>query len=443
MPSALIKKRCHLRVLASTLAKSSFVRHVFAVAGGTAGAQFITVALAPVVTRLYGPETYGLQGIFMSIAGPAAAVAALSYPVAVVVPTNDEEAAALARLSLLVCVASAIALGIVFALLGPRLLAWLNATEIASFVYLIPLFVLFSTFGTVASQLATRRKRFALIGKAAVSQSLVVNLLKTAGGLVSPVASTLISANLLSGLVTGGILARGMPSDARGSISLNRKFTDCVAMARKYADFAYYRTPQVLLNSISHSLPALLLATYFGAANVGFYSLASAVLGLPAALIGGSFMQVFYPRINDAIRRGEDLAALIIRATLALAATGALPLALVVLAGPHLFRLAFGSDWEVAGVYGQWLSLWLFLQYINKPAVAAIPALGLQRGLLIYEIVSTSSKVLALYAGYAVFGSDIAAVALFSAVGSVAYAALIFWIVRHARTRTSGDLEVR
>jgi hypothetical protein len=38
--------------------KSKFVRNVAVVASGTAGAQAITMAFSPIITRLYGPEAF-------------------------------------------------------------------------------------------------------------------------------------------------------------------------------------------------------------------------------------------------------------------------------------------------------------------------------------------------------------------------------------------------
>lgn len=52
---------------AKRLTKSKFVRNVAIVATGTAGAQAITMAFAPIITRLYGPEAFGLLGTFMAI----------------------------------------------------------------------------------------------------------------------------------------------------------------------------------------------------------------------------------------------------------------------------------------------------------------------------------------------------------------------------------------
>ncbi len=148
-------------------------------------------------------------------------------------------------------------------------------------------------------------------------------------------------------------------------------------------------------------------------------------------------MQVFYPRINEAIHRGEDAKSLIIRATVGLALSGAVPFLIVILAGPTLFGFVFGNEWTVAGTYAQWLSIWIFFQYINKPAVAAIPALRIQQGLLIYELFSTGTKVLALYLGYIYFKSDVIAIALFSLLGAIAYMWLILWVIFHSGKLTT------
>ncbi len=176
----------------------------------------------------------------------------------------------------------------------------------------------------------------------------------------------------------------------------------------------------------------MLLASFFGAASAGQYAIAIAVLGMPTSLIGGSVMAVFYPRINEAIRRGENARALIVKATMGMAVTGALPFLATIVAGPILFEFAFGKEWRVAGVYAQLLALWLFFQYINKPAVSAIPVLRLQGGLLVYELISTGTKLLALWIGFAYFESEFAAIALFALFGVMAYVWLILWVIRRS-----------
>lgn len=65
------------------------VRHVMTVATGTAAAQAISMAFAPLITRFHGPEAFGLQSLFLSIVALLATLAALSYPIAIVLPRSD------------------------------------------------------------------------------------------------------------------------------------------------------------------------------------------------------------------------------------------------------------------------------------------------------------------------------------------------------------------
>ena len=412
-----------------------FVRNVATVASGTAASQVIVMAFSPLITRLYGPEAYGMLGVFMSLVGVLGGVAALTYPVAIVLPKSDADAAGLARVSIYTGLATSFLTAIVLFFFGTEILSFLKAEAISSFMYLIPAFMLIATVSAVVGQWLIRKKAFTLTAKVTVWQSLVINAIKAGMGFLYPTAAVLIVINTLGVLLSAVLMLWGlrkMPAGSRQKTDIAEPGLSAWALAKRHGDFPLLRAPQVLINSVSQSLPVIMLAAFYGPAAAGFYAIAGAVLGIPVALIGGSVMQVFYPRINEAIHRGEDARALIIKATLGLALSGAIPFAVVMVAGPLLFGFVFGAEWRVAGTYAQWLSIWLFFQYVNKPAVSAIPALGIQRGLLIYELFSTGTKVLALYLGYTVFESDVAAVALFSIFGVVAYAWLILWVIVHS-----------
>lgn len=410
------------------------------VAGGTAAAQAITMAFAPFITRLYGPEAYGIQGVFMSIAGVLATVASLTYPIAIVLPKSDTDAVGLVRLSVYIGISMSLLAAVILFFYGPEILSLVNAEGISAFMYLLPAFMLISVVGMVMRQWLIRKKLFTLTAKVTVWQALVMNTAKSGLGLVQPTAVVLIVTNTLGALLAAAMMLLGLRKTSANNHDADRiaaPRSSIVALAKRHRDFPMLRAPQELLNTVSQSIPVVVLAAHFGPASAGFYSIASAVLAVPAMLVGNSVMQAFYPRINEAIHQGEDVKGLIIKATLGLALIGAIPFAIVVVAGPALFGFVFGDEWQLAGVYAQWLSLWLFFQYVNKPAVSAIPALRLQKGLLIYEMFSTGTKVLALYLGYTVFKSDVAAIALFSVVGVAAYAWLIVWVIIHSGKLTT------
>jgi O-antigen/teichoic acid export membrane protein len=410
-----------------------FVRNVATVATGTAASQAIIMAFAPLITRLYGPEAYGLQGIFMLVVGLLTTVVALGYPTAIVLPRADSDALGIARLSVYIGVAITLAVTLLIALFGNELLELLNAQAIAPFLFLIPVAMIISVLGVVLGQWLIRKKAFKVTATYGVATTFVVNSIKTIAGVVNPSALMLIATNTFGGLLSTVLTYWGWRRVAKPARvqekSAHEPRRPLWELAKKHSDFPILRTPQNLINAFSKSLPVLLLASFFGAASAGQYTIALAVLGLPSGLIAGSVMSVFYPKITEAIDNGKDAKALIIKATLGMAATGALPFLIVLLAGPFLFTFVFGEAWRTAGIYAQLLAPWLLFQYINKPAVSAVPALRLQAGLLIYELFSTGTKLLALWLGFFIFEDDLIAVALFSGFGVIAYLWLIGWVI--------------
>jgi O-antigen/teichoic acid export membrane protein len=88
--------------------------------GGTAGAQLITVLAAPLLTRLYSPEDFGLVAVCASLLALIGVISSRRYELAIPLPDDDVEEANVAMLSLLL-----VAMTTVFQLLPqqtPRLL---------------------------------------------------------------------------------------------------------------------------------------------------------------------------------------------------------------------------------------------------------------------------------------------------------------------------------
>ena len=396
------------------------------------------MAFSPLITRLYGPEAYGIQGVFVSIAGIIGTVAAMTYPIAIVLPKSDADALGLARLSMLLAIVISLLVTLALFLFGPQILSLLNTQEISPFLYLIPASMLISVASAVVGQWLIRKKAFILTAKVSVWQSLLISSAKTALGYVHPTAAVLIVTNALGGLLSPALMLLGLrrgrknlagETETKGSEPHLSLWT----LARRHRDFPLLRAPQVLLNAASQSLPILLLSSYFGASAVGFYSIAIAVLAAPAGLIGDSVMQVFYPRFNDAMHKGEDPSALMLKATIGMGLLGLLPFSVVVAFGPFLFDTVFGSAWRTAGDYARWLAIWSFFAFVNRPAVAAIPVIRIQAIFLIYEIMSVLLRVSALYIGFTILRSDIRAVQAFSAAGAALNISLILYVIWSCR----------
>ena len=422
-----------------SLGKSKFVRNVAIVATGTAGAQAITMAFAPVITRLYGPEAFGMLGTFMAILGVLTPIAALTYPIAIVLPKSDADAKSLAKLSAILALVIAAVTAIVLLVAGDWIAETLSLGAIAGFLLLIPFAMLFSAYQQILTQWLIRKKQFKITARVAVIQALTINSAKAGVGWFHPVGAALIVIATIGHALHAALLWSGIRSRETAHPNQDESTGTIRELAKRHRDFPLYRAPQVALNGLSQSLPILMLASFFGPAAAGFYTLGRTVMGVPSTLIGQSVANVFYPRITEAAHSGENLQKLLVRATSAMAAAGVVPFGVVVAFGPWLFSFVFGAEWVVAGEYARWLALWMYFGFLNRPSVAAIATLGLQDFFLLYEVVSVALRAIAIYIGFVVFKDDVLAVALFSLSGVLLNALLVMFTLSKSKRMPASE----
>lgn len=421
------------------ITKGSFFRNVAIVATGTAGAQAITMAFAPVITRLYGPEAFGMLGTFMAILGVLIPIAALTYPIAIVLPKSDVDAKSLAKLSAILALVIAAVTAIVLLVAGGWIAEALSLGTIAGFLLLIPFAMLFSAYKQILTQWLIRKKQFKITARVAVIQALTINSAKAGVGWFHPVGAALIVIATIGHALHAALLWSGIRSRETAHPNQDESTGTIRELAKRHRDFPLYRAPQVALNGLSQSLPILMLASFFGPAAAGFYTLGRTVMGVPSTLIGQSVANVFYPRITEAAHSGENLQKLLVRATSAMAAAGVVPFGVVVAFGPWLFSFVFGAEWVVAGEYARWLALWMYFGFLNRPSVAAIATLGLQDFFLLYEVVSVALRAIAIYIGFVVFKDDVLAVALFSLSGVLLNALLVMFTLSKSKRMPASE----
>jgi O-antigen/teichoic acid export membrane protein len=400
------------------LSKKPFVRNVIIMATGTAAAQAVTMLLSPLITRLYGPEAFGLLGVFIAIVGITAPIAALTYPIAIVLPKNDKEAMGLVRLSLVIAFSISLIIAIILFCFKQPIVKLFKIESIGSFLYLIPLVILFSGFLQVAEQWLIRTKQFGIAAKVSFFYALILQGSQVILGLSFPLASVLLITSSLGHALRASLMIIGISRSGARTFNLTHK-EPIGQLAKKYKDFPLYRAPEVLVNAISQSLPILLLTSFFGPASAGFYSIGITSLGLPSQLIGKSVGDVYYPRIAEAAKNGEKLTHLLKKSTLALGIIGIIPFGLVVIFGPWIFSLIFGTEWEKAGEYARWIALWSYFGFMNRPSVMTLPVLSAQAFHLKFTTFMLISRVIVLAFAYFNFKSDLIGIAFFGVSGAI------------------------
>ena len=73
-------------------ASSEFSKNVITLFTGTTLAQALPIAVAPILTRLYTPEDFGVFAIFFSITTLFSTIVTARYELAIVLPHEPAEA---------------------------------------------------------------------------------------------------------------------------------------------------------------------------------------------------------------------------------------------------------------------------------------------------------------------------------------------------------------
>ncbi|WP_278444602.1 lipopolysaccharide biosynthesis protein [Stutzerimonas kunmingensis] len=414
------------------LTKSRFVRNVAIVATGTAGAQVITIAFSPIITRLYGPEAFGLLGIFMALLAILTPVAALTYPIAIVLPQEDAEAKAIAKLSFRVALGMAIVTVMLLLIGGEGLLGLLSSESIAPYILLIPLSMFFSACGQIAQQWLIRKQQFSITAKIAVLQAFILNSAKTGIGWFHPDGAVLVILATVGQALDALMLWLGINRSRELSENRKHERVGLTELAKKYKEFPVYRAPQELTNAISRGLPVLMLASLFGPAVAGYYVLGKKMLDVPSQLIGKSVKDVFYPKVAEAKKNKFPLRIMLWKVSGALLVVSIIPYGIVVCFGPEIFSFVFGEKWHTAGSYAVWIAVYSLAALACRPIVAAVPVVRLQRYYFFHELIFLSIRVVALLLGYFFLQSALSSVAAYSLASLLSYVVLFFVVTSKA-----------
>ena len=409
--------------------RRGFLPNVMVVMTGTGLAQVLTVCIAPVLSRLYGPGEFGQYGSFLSVAAVLSAGVTLQYSEALMLPGKDEEAASLFAAAS----CSAFALTVVFTLWVVFFPTWwlalVRVPTLTGWLWLIPLAALFAGLNQILVAWCARRKAFKRAATAQVARSLTANSAQTTAGAVGWGTQGLIGGALLGDVLANlGLLFWVVRHDG-GLLRTGAHPKQILAAARAHKDFALYSTPQNVMNAASEGAPVILLIHYFGVATGGLYAFAIRVLELPMNFILSSLRQVLFQKLSEVHNNGGDLRALFGKTTTLLLGLSLAPAAIGFVVAPWVFALVFGKEWAIAGEYARWLLIWLVPGFCNLPAALVGRILRQQRNLLLFDLGLLASRIAVLVLG-GWYLTPMQTVVAFSVVGAIFNTALILFMWR-------------
>ena len=402
------------------LPRNAFARGVTVLAGGTAGAQLLLLLSAPVLTRLYNPDDFGVFAIYISALALFGVISSLRYELAIPLPEDDSEAANITILCLILVSISSIFTSILVLLLRQPIADLLGISELSDFFWLLPISILFSGAYNIFNYWCIRTKRFSSIAVTKTRQALVTIAIQLA---------TFKLGNV--GLILGYVAGQGVGAKSLGYPAIVTEgfkqvsWQGIMSVAIRYRRFPIFSTLTGFSNTAGLQIPPLMFAFLFTPAAAGIYALSNRVLNLPMSVLGNAIGQVFFASAVEAHRLGE-LGTLVEQLHSKLAHIGFPPALLLLLLGPELFALVFGEVWREAGDFARWMSPWLYLVFVTSPLSILFVVIDRQGQGLVFQLVLLTSRIIAITLG-AWLGDFMLTIMLFAVASALCWLFFLFW----------------
>lgn len=391
--------------------QSALLRRLGTLTSGTALAQAIQLLNLVALARLYPLAEVGVYSVFAAVVATLASVALLGYEM-LIPSTADEDLAAYLQAVLLLLVPIVAGLG---------LLAWLVGYEHAG---ALVLWVAGAVAQRVAEMYNVRTNRFRWISAARLTSPLVMTLLLLTiawqqGQSVERLIAWQAAFTLALGLVWAGLtLPPAMLAQRNSPSELRRAL-------HRAANAPLYLMPSNLLNLAAYNVPVLAIGHWFGPALAAQYAYVLRFGFGPVGLVGGTLYQVFYGFLSEAARaRDRAMFDQFLRSRRHMARAAVAAALVMALAYPLFFIYVLGPEWATAG----WIAL------VFAPFFAAMLYLTpLSVVLNVFSRQHYELKSQAYYFAISVFSFGAAVLAgdpwvgfvLFSVLGCLRYALLL------------------
>lgn len=329
---------------------------------GTFLSQIIPILIAPLLSRLYVPADYGIFGLFLSIGVLINVFSTLQYSTAIVLPTKENEAETLVRLSVVIALAiSLISLAVISLVYINGRLVW--SFEMPYWIWLLPLNVLFTGLTNALTYYAIRQKKFKGISFSRIYGAISTAVISIGLGLFKFHYSGLLLGYMIGQMVSTAVLLRSCPIENLFKEDI-RKLKMIAAVHSNFPKFNLFTD---FVYSLINQIPVFMLKQVSTLSAVGHYNVSNRLLGLPVMVLSSSVSEVFRQRAAHDYNNTGSCRAILIKTTITLFSLSIIPFTVIFFFGSEIFGFVLGENWTEAGVYAQVMSLMFFFRFIVSP----------------------------------------------------------------------------
>ncbi|WP_417500422.1 lipopolysaccharide biosynthesis protein [Methylophaga sp.] len=400
---------------------------------GSGLAKVVAFLAIPIITRIYEPSAFGELSIFMAIVAIVSPLLSLRYLMAIPIVKSDRVAINILFLCFCFVTINTVALA-AFVYIGYDILLNIrffsntspNISMLFIAIYLTSISELLILWGT-------RKKKFTILSKSLVFQSLLGVLVKIALGLLNIKELGLIIGQIVQQGSGSILLAKNFASDINKLIK-DISVKKIILLTCYFSDLPKFRLPSQVLLVIATQLPILFCAAIYNESTTGQLGLALTTLAIPIQLFGNSTGKVYFSEVSSIGKYNKSVIRSVTnKLVIRLFLFSLFPTVTLAFFGEYLFVKIFGSNWQLAGNIAEIIAISLMFQFISMPIVNLLTVLEKQKTFLIINAMRMLLVLLALSTSYIMTASVETMMIIYSGALSLSYICTLLIIYKNMR----------
>lgn len=368
------KKTKDFLIRLTHLLQESELKNIAILSGGVFAGQFISILAQPIATRLYTPRDFGIMAIIVSLIGMFGPSLNGQYHLCIVSAKTDKEANSVTALSIYfgLIVSAIVSIGIIiYSFINPVTFA-----EAGLWLYMSIPILFVSGFTNVVNSYNNRYRQYKLLASVTLYRAIASNVVKLGLGFAHIGFIGLIASAVVS--IIAGIKKQSsqLILNINSILSTNKK--ELIEVLIRYKAQPLFSTPGLFVVTFSNNLIPIFISTLYGIKEVGYYSLAMAMLYLPIQLISSNVGTVYFRKASLEKAESGSFYRSYKSTFVLLSLLSIIPFVVLYFSAEPLFSFVFGAEWLRSGTFIMLLIPWYWMNFIVGTLVISLIISGNQ-----------------------------------------------------------------
>jgi O-antigen/teichoic acid export membrane protein len=338
--------------------------------------KLVGIIMIPIITRYYTSDEVGVAAIFTSVLLIISPLLSLRYCLAIPLPKSNRIVDTLIFLCVSISFKLSLLIFIIIFLAGEYLFSYLGLMSIYEYRYIIVIASFFVSLYEIISMWVIREKKFSVYSRTLIVQSMAGAFVKLVGAAVTAGAIGLIIGSIVQNFYGAFQFLYSYYKSRNGMFEVTKK--KCKLVLCYYSNYFYFKFPAHALYVFSAQLPIMYASKYYTVSEVGFLSLAMALIFIPISAISGSVSKVYFSEVSSIGRsKPKEIYAVTTSLVKKLFLLGLCITAISFILSPMAFRIALGEEWAQAGLFAKALSFSLLFQVSATTLITVLNVINL------------------------------------------------------------------